>query len=123
MNLFSTKLKDFLDKAIEFHPVGSEFYINIESVQPCPFTIRDLADQVRAVYGSLNNYINFTDIRNPDSITESSVDLRREALPWIKHFLMDQNRLDSGQVPAEVLHWLRQYRGRHQELMDYLNRT
>ena len=121
MNLFTAKLKDFLSKTIELYPVGSQFDIVIELTQACPFTIRDLEDQVRSVYGNANNYMAFSNGEGSyDSKVESPTELRREGLMFIKPFILSQDKLDKGQVPPEVLHWLGSYIMKHKTLIEYL---
>lgn len=122
MNLFSTKLKDFLDKAIKFHPIGTTFHIQVEPRPPCPFTVRDIEDQIRSVYGPLNNSIFFgvEEGGRYDAETETSNEMRRETLPWIRGFLNDRMTLDQGELPPEVLHWFKDYKARHQELISFI---
>ena len=124
MNLFSTRIKEFLDQAIKFHPVGSTFHIRVETTEPCPFTVSQVEDQIRSVYGPLNNYMMFLagDGGTFDSITESSNEMRKETMPWINGYLRGILPLDQGEVPPEVLHWLSSYRGRNQHLINYLTR-
>ena len=121
MNLFTAKLKEFLSKTIELYPVGTQFDIVVEPTQTCPFTIRDIEDQVRSVYGNVNNYMTFSNGEgNYGAKVESPTDLRREGLMWVKPFLFNDNKLDKGQVPPEVLHWLGSYIMKHKTLIEYL---
>jgi hypothetical protein len=125
MNLFSTKLKEFLDKAIKFNPIGSTFHIKVEPWAPCPFNVRDLEDQIRSVYGPINNYIFFgiEESGHYDAVTETGSNMRRESMGWIRPYLFGNKRLDEGEVPPEVLHWLENYKERHSGLINYIKTT
>jgi len=119
--LFHKEAKNFLDKSMMNHPVGTEFYIEIVQTGYHPFTNLELEDQVRACYGSLNRNISFTSISKPDETFRSSLlNLTKDSEGLIKRFFIDNDDLSYNEVPSEVYHYLQTYKDRVKQLSEYL---
>jgi len=119
--LFHQEAKDFLDKCMRNHPIGTEFYIDVVQTGYHPFTNLEIEDQVRACYGSLNRDLSFASINKPnESFRSALLNLTKESEELIQRFFIENDDLSNNEVPSEVYHYLQTYKGRAKQLSEYL---
>lgn len=121
-DLFTTECREFLDECMQNNPIQSEYYIRLLVSGRTPFTLGELADQVRSVYGRYNQSIYFTQEEGGhyDKYFNSGTRTGRKGERLLNSFFFHGNPLDEGEVPPEVLHYLENYRHRHKQLIKYL---
>ena len=121
--LITTKIKELIDNAIAIWPVGTNFHIEVEDNRG-PFTKKEMEGMLRTIYGSQNKLISFVSDGGVRYSGEYTVPKRdeSEANKLLNEFLQWDHPLDKGEVPPEVLHFIRTYKHHNRKLIEYLNR-